>query len=225
MVAITPVTDATSSNFSALQFGMKVAGYTTGTPDIRWTAEQFAQFPDAIRIDQDARASDPTADILDVEAGAATIAECAPWVKAARQNWLSAKRPGQREPGIYCSKSMVTAVANALVAGGVDRCPLWVASWGIGTSGATKLLLDSGGPYPIVGVQFQNFARFDESLFLDSWLSNVSGKKAAVQAPPGQWIDPKLWTWKDVAIVGLGLDGNLHSFVYDDAKDTWTKVA
>lgn len=225
MVATTAVIDATSSHFDVLKFGQQVAGYTTGTPDIHWNAEQFAQFPDAIRIDQDARASDPTADILDVETGAATVAECAAWVKAARQNWLSAKRPGQREPGIYCSKSTVTAVANALVAGGVTRCPLWVASWGITENEVLGMLQGSGGPYPVVGVQFQNFPAFDESLFLNSWLNNVSGKKAAVQAPPGQWIDPKLWTWKDVAIIGLGLDGNLHSFVYDETKDTWTKVA
>lgn len=223
MAAITPVTDATSSNFNVLKFGMKVAGYTTGTPDIRWTAEQFAQFPDAIRIDQDARASDPTADILDVEAGAATIAECAPWVKAARQNWLNAKRPGQREPGIYCSKSTVTAVANALVAGGVDRCPLWVASWGITENEVLSMLQGSGGPYPIVGVQFQNFPAFDESLFLNSWLNNVS-RKAQMNEPPGQWNPGSGWEWADCVIAGLGLDGKLHIFTFDPKAGTWAKA-
>src|SRR5271156_1320492 len=97
------VHDATTEGFASLPAGM-VAGYSTG-PGIEWTAAQFKARPGAVRIDQDPKASDPTADVLDVESRAATFADCPVWVKAARNNIESRKRLGQRSmPAIYMSK-------------------------------------------------------------------------------------------------------------------------
>src|SRR5215475_13999770 len=214
MVAVTEGIDVTSANFDVLRLGVQAAGYTTGSRDIRWTGEQFAQFPDAVRLDQDPSASDRTADILDVENGAATVGECAAWKKQAQAAFLNAVRPGQREPGIYCSASMVTPVVNALVAGGVTHCPLWVASWGIGMNSAISMLNASTGPYPIVAVQYANNGSFDSDVFILDWLNKRS--KAAPpkpDIPPGQWVDAKFWSWAEAAIIGKGLDGNLHVFV------------
>ena len=42
-------------------------------------------------------------------------------------------------------------------------------------------------------------------------------------APPGQWLDGEAWTWRDVAVTGIGLDGKLHAFHLQDGK--WVKVA
>jgi len=225
MVAVTAGIDVTSAHFSLLKLGVQGAGYTTGSSDIRWAAEQWAQFPDAIRIDQDARASDHTADILDVEAGAATIAECASWVKQAQQAFHNATRPGQRDPGIYCSAGSVTPVVNALVAGGVGHCPLWVAHWGIGMNGALSLLNASSGPYPIIGVQYASSEGFDSDVWLTDWLKNRStATPPKPAAPPGQWADPRSWMWKDAVTIGTGLDGLLHVFVFDPVKGTWTKA-
>ena len=92
---VTPVLvfDATHDNIGALPAGAQVAGYTTGTgTHIRWTAADFAAHPGAVRIDQDPAASDPTADVLDIEAGAATPASAPGWVRRA---WPAARaRPG-----------------------------------------------------------------------------------------------------------------------------------
>jgi hypothetical protein len=44
---------------------------------------RFAAHPGAVRIDQDPAASDPTADVLDIEAGAATPASAPGWVRRA----------------------------------------------------------------------------------------------------------------------------------------------
>jgi hypothetical protein len=227
MVSTTPATDAISANFHVLAKGTQVAGYTTGSSDIRWTTAQFAEFPDAVRIDQDPAATDHTADILDVENGAATPADCAAWAKQAQLSFHNAVRPGQRDPGIYCSKSMITPVVNALVSGGVVHCNLWVASWGIGANGALSMLNASAGPYPVVGVQYQDNGSFDSDMFLTSWLKNRSSKTdpPKVASPPGQWDNPKFWTWKEAAILGTGLDGQLHLFVFDPAKGDWNKAA
>lgn len=226
MVAVTSGIDVTSSNFDVLKLGVQAAGYTTGSSDIRWVPEQWGQFPDAIRIDQDAKASDHTADILDVESGAATPAECASWAKQAQASFHNAVRPGQRDPGIYCSGSSVTAVVNALVAGGVTHCNLWVAHWGIGMNGALSMLNSSTGPYPIIGVQYADNGSYDSDVWLTSWLNNRSKKDPPKpQSPPGQWADPKYWTWDEAAVIGKGLDGSLHVFVFDKANGSWSKAA
>lgn len=225
MVAVTTGADAIAANFHVLKKGTQVGGYTTGSSDIRWTAAMWAEFPDAVRIDQDAGASDHTADVLDVESGAATPAECAAWKKQAQAAFLSAARPGQREPAIYCSASQVTPVVNALAAGGVTHCPIWVAHFGIGMNAALSMLNASMGPYPIVAVQYADNGSFDSDVFLTSWLHNRSKTGTpAVQVPPGQWNDPKSWTWSEAALIGTGLDNQLHVFVFDSAKGAWTKA-
>lgn len=224
MVAITSALDAPGFNFTALPKGGQVCGYTTGSGGVKWTDAMWKAFPSAVRICQDPGASDHTADVLDVEAGAATIAECAAWKKAADQSFANTLRPGQREPAIYCSQSMVTPVVNALVAGGIKRCPLWVAHFGIGVSAAQLMLEASSGPYPIIGVQYANGPQFDSDLFLTSWLNNVSGKVVQMNEPPGQWNPGSGWSWSDCVLAGLGLDGKLHIFTFNPADGTWTKA-
>lgn len=226
VTAITSAADAPGFNFSVLKKGTQVAGYTTGSGGVQWTTAMWAAFPGAVRICQDTRASDITADILDVEQGAASIAECAAWKKQAQKSFKNGTRPGQREPAIYCSASNVTAVANAMIAAGIARCPIWVAHFGIGVSAAQAMLESSSGPYPVIGVQFANGPQFDSDLFLTSWLDNVSGKAAPVtmQTPPGQWAASTGWTWTDCTIVGVGLDGKLHTFTFNPSTGTWTKA-
>lgn len=94
MVTSVVVYDATHANIGQLPKGVQVAGYTTGSAGIQWTAQDWAAHPGAVRIDQDPAASDPTADILDIEAGAATPASAPDWVKRARASYESQARPG-----------------------------------------------------------------------------------------------------------------------------------
>src|SRR5258708_1639840 len=107
--------DTVGANVSKLPKGAQVAGYDTGSGVVPWSAKQFAEFPGAIHIDQDVNAVSGTSDVLDVERGAATFADCPGWVKRAQADFDAAKRPGQREPAIYASASNLTPVANALV--------------------------------------------------------------------------------------------------------------
>jgi Rv2525c-like, glycoside hydrolase-like domain len=41
-------------------------------------------------------------------------------------------------------------------------------------------------------------------------------------APPGQWNNPDQWTWKDVLVIGAGLDGKIHLFRLEN--NTWVKI-
>jgi peptidoglycan hydrolase-like protein with peptidoglycan-binding domain len=173
MVTSVLVYDATHANIGQLPKGAQVAGYTTGTPDIRWTAEDWAAHPGAVRIDQDPAASDSTADVLDIETGAATPASAPDWVKRAQASHASQARPGQRSPALYMSQSRVTEVVNALVAGGVSSgAGLWVANWSLSQSQAEAELANAGGPFPVIGVQFLSTASFDVSVFSSDWLAS-----------------------------------------------------
>ncbi len=189
MTATVPVYDAVRVNIAQLPPGY-AAGYSTGTGTVPWTAADWAAHPGAVRIDQDPAASDPTADILDVEAGAATFADCPGWYKRALADYRSAARPGQRAPAIYASLSNLPAVANALISGGVTSGPaLWVAAWSLLEPAAAWLVAGGGGPFPVIGVQYRNAGAYDVSVFSAAWLAAVSGAPPPAPAHPG-WAYP-----------------------------------
>jgi hypothetical protein len=140
----------------------------------------WAAHPGAIRIDQSPvnTALDETADVLDCEAGAATLADIAAWVLAARAAFTRGARPGQRHPAVYASRSNLTPVCNALAAAHVTGVGLWVADWTNDREAAVAELQASSGPYPVIGVQWQDAGRYDRDVFLGSWLSARSVKPA-----------------------------------------------
>ena len=232
--AIIDGADATGSNFHALPGGLGiVAGYVTGSEGVPWSAEMWAAHPAAIRIDQSPvnTTADETADVLDYERGAATLADIAPWALAARSAWAKASRPGQRHPAVYASESSLTPVCNALAHAGVTGVGLWVADWTGSKDDAVAMLWASSGPYPVIGVQYEDEGSYDADVFLASWADARSAKAAPAPAPaakpaapPGQWDDPKAWTWAEVSVTGTGLDGKMHTFAYSRVSNVWAKV-
>lgn len=233
-VAVIDGADATGSNLASLPAGFAVlAGYSTGSGGVPWSAEQWADHPNAVRIDQSPEntAADETADVLDVETGAATFADIAPWALAARSAWAKATRPGQRHPAVYASKSNLTAVCNALAAAEVTGIGLFVADWTGSREDAEAMLQASSGPYPVIGCQYADEGLYDVDVFLASWLDTRSAKAAPQPAPvvkpslpPGQWNNPQAWTWTEVSVTGTGLDGKMHTFSYSRPGNIWVKV-
>jgi len=177
-IATVTVCDAIHANIAHLPSGL-AAGYSTGSGIVPWTAADWKAHPGAVRICQDPGATDTTADILDVESGAATIAAVARWAEAAAVNVAAGKRPGQRHPAIYMSLSAVTPVVNALIAGGIHEGPgLWIANWNLSAAEAAALVHAGGGPFPVIGVQHRNAGLYDVSEFSRAWLDAVSGDPA-----------------------------------------------
>ena len=223
------VYDATGSNFGHLPAG-DAAGYVTGSEGIPWTAAQFAEKPGAIRIDQTAAGGiwSADADVDDYENGAVQLNELAGRAKARMAAFSGSLRPGQRKPAIYCSASNVTNVVNALIAGGdTSGVGLWIANW-TGTEAEAAAEVEAGsGPFPVIGRQFVDNGEYDTSVFSQAWLSEVSGAPAPVvkpQVPPGQWLDPRNWSWKTATLTGTGLNGNVYTFTYDTANGGWLKA-
>lgn len=179
-IGITVAFDVTGSNYAHAPAG-QLAGYVTGSGGIAWTAAMWQQNPGAVRIDQSAvnTALDELADAIDFEAGAATLADLAPWVKAAEANFSRNVRPGQRHPVIYCSASNVSAVVNALIAGGITSgVSLWVAHYGVSEASAVAAVLAAAGPFPVTGFQFTDTGgggTYDIDVFSTAWLAAQSG--------------------------------------------------
>lgn len=174
MLGITIAHDATSALESRLPAG-QACGYTTGSGGIAWTAAQWSAHPGAVRICQDASASDDTADVLDVERGAADNTVAGEWFKRAMIAFNSGKRPGQRMPAMYTSFSNVTPLVNALIASGVTSGPhLFVADWSWTEAYADTQIMTSGGPFPICAVQLFSGLEYDTDVISSAWLAKVS---------------------------------------------------
>ena len=186
---LTTVYDCTGANIGSFKVppGVLLAGYVTGSGEVPWTDAQFSRFPGAIRIDQSPvnTPADETADVIDMENQAATLDDLVPWVHGARTSYQLATRPGQREPCIYMSRARETDVVNTLIAGGITSgVYLWRASE-MKAKDAASELDQAGGPFPIVGVQYEFDTTHDVSLFSTAWLNHVSGKPPVPHPGPG----------------------------------------
>lgn len=223
--ATVPGFDATSANIAHLPAG-QAAGYVTGSADVAWSAADFAAHPGAVRIDQSPADTVPdyAADVQDVEQGAVTLAEIAARAKVMLAAYHAGVRPGQRSPAVYASAGNITAVTNALIAGGVTSgVGLWVAHFGVTEADAIAAVAEASGPFPVIAFQYSDEGgggTYDLDVFSVPWLENVSAAKPP--APPGQWLDAGAWTWKDVFTGGVGLDDALHLFRLDGG--TWVKA-
>lgn len=220
-IATVPGYDATHENIGKLPKG-QAAGYITGSASVQWTDADWAAHPGAVRIDQSPviTAADVRCDMIDLEAGAVTIDELPEVVKDAQLAYRAGLRPGQRWPGVYCSRSRVTEVANKLAAAGVLGCPLGVADWNNNPQMARSEVENGSGPYPIVWRQYANDGVFDSGVFSVPWLTTVS--VARPPAPPGEWNDARAWTWASAFACGVGLDGKYHMFHLTGG--TWEKL-
>jgi hypothetical protein len=187
-VRVTPVFDCMAANIEHLPKGL-AAGYTTGTDgtngtlDIKWSQAEFNAHPGALRICQDAGATDHTADILDLERGAATLDDLGPWCRKAQTSFKAVERPGQREPSIYSSASNIPAVVTRLRADKVKGVFLVVANWNLDDEQATKDVEDASGEFPVVGVQWRSRDFYDVDAFSATYLENVSHVAPVVAGP------------------------------------------
>ncbi len=186
---LTTVYDCMSSNLGhfSVPTGVLLAGYITGSGGVPWTNDQWNHNPAALRIDQSPidTPADETADILDVENAAATLASIPQWVHGAWGSYHASLRPGQRTPTIYMSRNTVTPVVNTLIAAGITSgVNIWLAA-PMTSAMAADQVTHASGPFPIIGVQYQFLPDHDVSLFSTDWLKNVSGKPVAPPSGPG----------------------------------------
>jgi hypothetical protein len=171
--------DSTGGNLSQAPKTGQAAGYITGIPPVPWSAIQMAEYPGFVQIDQspDINTIDDLADFYDVENGAVTVDEIAELVLDGQAGFKAAIRPGQRWPGVYCSRSQVTEICNALLAGGVMSCSLGIADYNFDHGQAQNEVANTSGPFPVVWRQYSDQGgggAYDLDVFSVPWLNNVS---------------------------------------------------
>ena len=131
----------------------KVAGYVTGTPDIRWTHQDWQRFPRAgtLRIDQSpglAEYASNAASVADIEPGAGTVGAFV----TASQSRLRL----HRLLWFYGTQSVISQVSAALTAAGIplSECGAWLANWNLSEAEADAALGTAIAGIRIVGVQW-----------------------------------------------------------------------
>ena len=188
------------------------AGYVTGSPEIIWTPADWATIPTDLKdvmIDQGFTGSpNSMADVRDVENGAWTLANA-----VNKTGWQAVR------PTLYVGfPNTLLEVINA------------------GWKGDVWLVMPSNVPptqpprvpagINVVAIQwgFSN-PNFDISVVFDESWPNVATPTVIPQVPPGQWHDPKQWTWQQVQIIGRGLDNVLYTFEYREKTGTWVRIS
>jgi hypothetical protein len=156
-----------------------VAGYTSGN----WpTFASLARlFPHARRLSIAVNAGQD-ADVLDVEAGDATIAQAAAWVRRKKSR-------GAARPALYAAASNMGALLHAVEAAGITRASvrLWSAHYGAGA----HICGPGSCRYPGVpacdGTQWTQNAlgrNLDESLLADDFFATSPAPKPAPRRKP-----------------------------------------
>jgi hypothetical protein len=143
-----------------------VAGYGDGS--FTWTPAGWARFqPPIVPLSIVVSAAN-RGDVLDVENGDATPADCPGWAD-------HFDRPGRRAPTIYCNRSTIDFVRQAM---GPRRFDWWAATLDGTTAGTDGA----------VAVQWKGEAQtgghYDESIILDpSWIGQTGGAVATNFTP------------------------------------------
>jgi hypothetical protein len=180
----------------------KVAGYVTGTPDIQWTAADWARFPGAghVRIDQSpdlASWISGAADVADIENGAGTQESAVAGALARKKRgWLSF---------IYVAQGNLSSMKDAVNAAGLSASvSYWVANWDLSEAEAAAALSGdiaaiqwaspSSNPQTVVpgGSRTLSEANVDLSVTVPGWFEYVS---PVTTATPGVVITPALKTY------------------------------
>jgi hypothetical protein len=164
-----------------------MAGYLTGSGAVPWTAEEFANHPDAIKIDQWPihTPAGTGADWIDVENQAVPIADVPERYRLALAAYHAGTWPGQREPAIYVEESEMTPVANTLTRAGISGGANLVLTHPMTREAAQHLLDTTSGPFPFVAIQYEFNDLYDVSLASVEWLNTRSTKPRASKPGPG----------------------------------------
>lgn len=125
------------------KLNIKRAGYTTGSPDIRWTGEDWKSNPDAtVHIDQSDSVFPNSGNVKDIENGASTIPVAVEWAKRRAALHLDST--------FYISSANLEAAEAAVrEAGLASWVTYWIADWNLSREEA---IAELGGR--IVAIQY-----------------------------------------------------------------------
>jgi|SRR6267378_2694412 len=232
-IPVAVMVDTIGSDATHIPAGIPdVGGYVSGTSDIIWTAGEWARFPNSkhVRIWQGfgTRPSITGFDVIDVEAGAVTVAEAAQAVRdrvAAGIHWTT----------LYGTDSTLAALSAAIQAEGHTvwdgHVNAWLADWNLsGTTAAAKLGTFIHG-MSCVGVQWASPSSNPNTLIPGTKLTlKVANCDLSVVdagwIPSGGFTDPNPPKPAPVPTTAHGVvvhlpDGGTRNVVSSDNGVTW----
>ena len=192
--SVTYLTDATHSNVSRIPTDAGyVGGYVSGTPDIRWTSDDWARFPNArqLRIYQGYGTPPPIADYdeIDVESGAVTPQEAAQLVRARVLG-------GVQWTGIYAGDSNAAATAAAIQALGDNiwngHVVLRLADWSLSHADAAAKIGTHIHGMSCVAVQFASPTSNPHTLIPGTSVT-LSEANVDLNVVDATWIPSRGW--------------------------------
>jgi hypothetical protein len=151
-----------------------VAGYINGR--YAWTQAEWDLFPHANHVTIGISASANAGDVLDVEAGDATPAQTAGWIRAR-------KAAGYYRPSIYCARAVIPAVRQGTGSYILGRdYDIWVADW----TGSPHQVAAPGTPAATcAATQYENTAHYDVSAVYDTRWPHRTAPATELPAPAG----------------------------------------
>jgi len=210
--------DAIHLNVSSVpQLAAVVCGYDTGTPNIRWTPQDWSRFHTSrlVHIDQGGIGSPiPTATVRDVETGAWTPESAV----AETGNWHALRRT------IYCNQNTLPRVLAAGWQG-----DLWLAILSDRPPASPPVVKGCN----VVAVQFAFDTTYDRSVVFDPyWPERHPAMPGVLFAAPNNLAETATVTvkWDAVApveartptgytVAALGLDGKEYFHTVTDATE------
>lgn len=165
--------DSITAGDIPLQGLQVVIGYANGAVSA-WKPADWARFGNLTRAVVDVNATDPAADILDVEKGDATITDAVGWVRT------KLAKPHDYLPIIYVDRSNLTPLFNAMVGAGLHINVHFKTA--IATlDGTTKTVPDMTGVW---GVQWKPATSPTGPGHYDEWIIYDDAWRAAPPPPP-----------------------------------------
>lgn len=152
------------------------------------------------------------------------------WAEAAgNPYWRSCECEDKTQTGTPMTQAQITAFAQILEAcSAYDGFPLQITDDPV--NGHGLITHGDGGvswgnhpncPGDVRKAQRPQIVALAMAIRSGSAPAPVAAKPAA---PPGQWLDPKTWTWAEVSVSGTGMDGKVHTFAYSTKANVWAKV-
>lgn len=195
-----------------------IAGYVTGSPDVKWTPADWAYATklglETVTIDQGFTGSPvPTAVVRDAEAGAWPIDLIIDEAK-----WLATR------PTLYAGRIDMTSLVNQ----GWKK-DIWLA-WPMDHIPTKEEILRAHPEYAkanLIGVQIGTTTLYDHSVIYDPyWPNKAPIVEDIMQFPgvPGSWITAEFYdTPHGTVIAGVGTNGDFFYAMRAKGSTTWSQ--
>jgi hypothetical protein len=212
-----------STNLAHIPLTVQIAAYyDDGSLGVATPAQVEQRFPHAKYgwCVIDVNGSTPAADVRDWETGDKA---------GSLEQWVIDHNAaaGKKNAVVYCNRSTIPEVRQLTGSQilGTDYW-LWVATLDgtvFGPGQYPHVIANQVKGAQLTGGDWDMSVVYDDTFFLPLAKPKPAPKPPKAQVPPGQWNNPKVWTWASASIAGVGLNGLNYTFDFNLTTGEWVK--